>query len=84
MLRGEQEEGSEDLQELDVSVTDDEEVDEGEQGSAALIHACGQNTPEVGAHRATAAVWRWRSLFLSVSSADGVAAADGRSRRDCV
>lgn len=67
MLRGEQEEENEgvpsgDLQELDFSFTDDEEVDEGEQGSTALIHACAENMREVRAHMVH--VWKLRSLFL--------------------
>lgn len=67
MLRGEQEEENEgvpsgDIQELDFSVTDDEKVDEGEQESTALIHACAENMREVSATQVH--VWKLRSSFL--------------------
>lgn len=61
MLRGEKEDNeavlSEGLEELEFSVTDDGEVDEGEQGSTPLIDACRENMSEVSAcWSATAAV----------------------------
>lgn len=61
MLRGEKEENeavlSEGLEELEFSDTDDDEVDEGEQGSTPLIDACRKNMSEVSAcWSATAAV----------------------------
>lgn len=61
MLRGEKEDNdavlSEGLEELEFSVTDDDEVDGGEQGSAPLIDACRKSTSEVSAcWSATAAV----------------------------
>lgn len=90
MLRGEQEEEHEDvlsegLEELEFSVTDDDEVDEGQQGSTPLIDVFCENLNEVSVcWSATGAVWELSSLFLRMLSADGVTAADGPSRCDSV
>lgn len=54
ILRGEEEEENEDvlaevLEELEFSVTDDDEVEEGEQGSTPLIDACRRSMSKVSA-----------------------------------
>lgn len=92
MLRGEQKEENEDvlsegLEDLELSVTEEDEVSEGQQGSPPLIDACRKNMSEVRAcWSATAAGWKLSSLLPCVFfPADGVAAAaDGRSRCDSV
>lgn len=68
MLKGEQEDENEDVlsegsEELEFSVTEDDEVNEEERGSTALSDACGKNMSEVSGCGPTPALRKLSSSF---------------------